>query len=168
MKVQEFIEKFNEHDVEIKEYLPVMKKRDLVMDVIATCTYDLDGFITVDRLQKKVCLEMFVLREYAGVDIATNFDELMEEYDLLRQSARYGDYEYMINLEQYEIENMLEDELAEMLRENSVEAQVSRILLQVNDLMKTLGDKFEDFDLNSLLPEGTDASKLMEYLDVLK
>ena len=73
MKIREFIERINKEDfnldilLEIKKYIPIMEKKKFAMDIIASCTDDVDGFITADRFKMNIYFNMMVLGLYTNL-----------------------------------------------------------------------------------------------------
>ena len=93
MKIREFIERISKEDfnldilLEIKKYIPIMEKKKFAMDVIAACTDDVDGFVTADRFKMNIYFNMMVLGLYTNLEIDSDFDEMVREYDLLCENG---------------------------------------------------------------------------------
>ena len=173
MKVQELIEKMNK-DGKISsvaskkltkiKYIPVMEKKKFVMDVIAACTDDIDNFIAVDRFKMNIYFDMCMLATYTDLEIASDFDDMVIQYDKL---CEYGLLDQIIKLFENEYAAMnliLEDVLEELLVQNSIDMQVVKIANKISDLIDNIGDALNSLDLGAILPEGTDIGELISAL----
>lgn len=172
MKVMELIERTNKEDfnlellLDVKKYVPIMDKKRLAIDVIATCTDDIDGFITVDRLKMYVYFDMQILNAYTNLEVATDFNEMVTQYDALCEN---GIRDKIVHLFENDYEVMcvvLEDMLEELLVQNSIDMQVVRVANRVMNILDVLEDKMDD--MNSLIPEGTDMNQLLDMINILK
>ena len=174
MKVQELLAniKNKEFDVktslEVKEYVPVMEKKRFVTGVIAACTDDIDGYITVDRFKMDIYFHMYLLNLYTNLEISSNFDETIEQYDMLCAQGALdvildiiaNDYDVLVSVLEYELESML--------NENSLECQVVQLVGKVKNIMDVVGDKIHDVDFNSVLPKTLDLTQLPNLLKMFK
>lgn len=174
MKVQELLanihnKNFNlEKSLQVKKYLPVMNKKKFVMDVIAACTDDIDDFITVDRFKMNIYFDMCILGAYTNLEIASDFDERVMQYDELCEYGYLTDIIYIFQ-DDYDITHtILENELEELLIQNSIDAQVVKIANKINSILDMITDKLNDIDFNSILPEGMDINELVKMIDMLK
>ena len=174
MNVQELIKKINnktfniEKSLEIKNYITIMDKKKFAMDVIAACTDDIDGFVSVDRFKMNIYFNMKVLGLYTNLEVAEDFDSMIEQYDVLCEkglldiilASFQNDYAAMCKV--------LEGMLDELLVQNSIEAQVVRIANKLSFAIDTIGSNFDKLDLNSILPDGENIMELMNKINELK
>lgn len=174
MKVQELLMNIKnkefklERGLEVKKYIPVMDKKKFVMDVIAECTDDIDNFIAVDRFKMNIYFDMRILAVYTNLEILTNFDDMVLQYDELCEN---GMLDTIIDLfkDEYNATYMiLEDELEELLIQNSIDSQVVRIANKVNNIIDVLGEALNNFDVGSMFPEGIDVAKILDIVKMLK
>ena len=168
MKVIELIERTNKEDfnlellLDIKKYIPIMDKKKIAIDVISACTDDIDGFVTVDRLKMYVYFDMQILSVYTNLEVATDFNEIVTQYDALCEN---GMRDKIVRLFENDYEVMcviLEDMLEELLMQNSIDMQVVRMANRVMNILDVLEDKMDD--INSLIPEDIDLGKLKDML----
>jgi hypothetical protein len=143
-----------------------MDKKKIAIDVIVACTDDIDGFVTVDRLKMYVHFDMQVLSAYTNLEVATDFNEMVAQYDALCEN---GMRDKIIHLFENDYEIMcviLEDMLEELLVQNSIDMQVVRVANRVMNILDVLEDKMDD--INSLIPEGTDMNEFVKMISLLK
>ena len=115
---------------------------------------------------------MFMFNAYTEVNVSEDFDMLLEEYDKLC-SIGVLDLIKELYFEDYtRAERILSYEEGKLMYQNSVEASFAQIASGINVSLTTLADslarKIDGFDINSILPEGTDINELLSTLDKLK
>lgn len=174
MTIQEFINysKGKDFNIELiegaKKYIPIEEKRKMAVNVISMCTDEIDGFIEVNRFRMGIYLEMYLLREYFNVSISDNFEDLVTEYDVVCESGILHQIHSCLLYEYSALKEILNQELIDLLEENSVQKQIVKVIGKINDLLEVFGDKIKDSDLKSLVPEGMDFSKLLNLLSMFK
>lgn len=171
MKVNELVEKINKDGkipstvakklIEIK-YIPVMDKKKFVMDVIATCTDDVDNFIAVDRFKMNIYFDMRMVAAYTNLEIAHSFDDMIGQYDVLCEHGLLRQIIALFETEYSAMKLVLEDVLEELLVQNSIDMRVVKIANKISDLIDSIGDALGSFDVNSVLPEGTNIKELID------
>lgn len=174
MTVQELIKKINnktfnlEKSLEVKKYVPIMDKKRFVMDVVAECTDDIDDLITVDRFKMNIYFNMKALGVYTNLEIVDDFDEMVEQYDMLCENGAMNQIIALFK-EDYDVMcEVLEYELDELLRQNSIDAQVVKIANKINMVIDVVGDKLGGVDLNSMIPDGMSVNDLVNMVNMLK
>ena len=171
MKVQELIEIMNKGKIDIKEtlqikkYIPVMDKQMFAMDVVAACTDEIDGFISVDRFKMGIYFDMQILKLYTNLEVAFNFDDMVQQYDTLYENNMVTTLISYLEDEYDTTWTILEQKLDELLTQNSIEAQVVKIVNKLSQTIDTVGDSLQQFDLGGMLPEGTN---LLDMITMLK
>jgi len=173
MKVQELIGKMN-NDGKISsavaknliktKYMPVMDKKRFVMDVIAACTDDVDNFIAVDRFNMNIYFDMSMLAAYTNLEIASDFDDMVMQYDELCEHSLLDKVIKLFDSEYSAMKLILENVLNELLVQNSIDAQVVKIANKINGIIDGIKDALNELDLNAILPEGTDINELINTL----
>ena len=178
MEINEFVEKIKEDGFENIEafiktnYIPVKVKRDIALRTLEQCTANDNGFIYMDKFIENVYFSMFMFNAYTGIEISEDFDILIEEYDKLC-SIGVLDLIKEFCFEDYtRAERILSYKEGKLMRQNSIEASFAQIASGINVSLTTLADalakKIDGFDINSILPEGTDIDELLSTLDKLK
>lgn len=174
MNIKDLIEKVNGNDFDVnstneyKKYLPIEEKRKLAVGVISMCTDDLGGFVEVNKFRMKICFEMCMLKEYFGLDISKDFDSLVQEYDLVCESGALYVVRSLLSDEHDELKEILDQELNDLLEENSLQKQVVKAVARLNDIITIIGDKIKDVDISNMLPEGVDMDNFSKVLSMLK
>lgn len=174
MNVKEFVNKFNSKDFNIesidnaKKYLSVTEKRQLAVGVISMCTDDIDGFIEVNKFKMKIYFEMLLLKEYFRVDVSTDFNELIKEYDFVCESGILYLVHSLLSYDYNELKEILDQELNDLLEENSIQKQIVKVVGKLNDIMDVFRDKIKDIDISELLSEGTDIESFSKIFDMFK
>ena len=168
MKVQEFIAqvcdgKRNVRDVlKVQDYIPVMQKKQFAINLLAECTYDDDYFIRIDGIKQAICFDMRIIGLYTNLEIATDFKDVVEQYDMLSKNHLLQSIVVLFEDEYIVMEKIVADVLNELMEENSINAQVTRIVGKINSLINNIGDANE-------LPQGDfDMNKFIEAINMLK
>lgn len=170
MKVNYLIKNIDNEDfdligkLKVNTYIPVMDKQKIIMDIVATCTDEVDGIVEIDYLKMDIYFKMRMLKEHTNLDISDDFDEMVEQYDTLYKSFVMNrvltlfidDYDLMYD--------MLMQELEDLEKENSLERHLVRIVYKFNGML----DESGDVDFSKLLPDGIDASALLDLMNNLK
>ena len=178
MEINEFVEKIKEDGFENIEsfiktnYIPVKVKQDIALRTLEQCTRNDNGFIHLDQFIENIYFSMFMFNAYTEVNVSEDFDMLLEEYDKLC-SIGVLDLIKELYFEDYtRAERILSYEEGKLIRQNSIEASFAQIASGINVSLTTLADslvrKIDGFDINSILPEGTDIDELLSTLDKLK
>lgn len=178
MKVNTFVKKFKEDefkngkDMFKTEYIPVKEKHDIAMRVIALCTENDNGLVLLNKFNENIYFSMFMFNAYTGVEISEDFETLLEEYDKLCSIGVFDLIKDMLVIDYARAEKILSDEEDRVIYQNSAEASFAQIANGINTSLTTLSDslagKIDDFDINSILPEGADINELLSTLDKLK
>lgn len=170
MKINELVESIKNKDfeiekaLEVKKYIPVMEKKAFAMDVIAACTDDIDDFIAVDRFNMDIYFDMNMIKTYTNVEVDSDFDEMIEQYDALCEHGMLDKILELFENEYVEMSYILEGQIEELLVQNSMEAQVVRVVNRINNAIDALGN----IDVKSLFPEGTDMEAISNLIGMLK
>ena len=174
MKVQELIKNINnktfnmEKSLKIKNYISIMEKKRFVMDVIASCTDENDGFVFVDRFKMNIYFNMKMLGLYTNLEVEENFDDMIEQYDILCENGLFDNIIAVFKDDYAAMCKVLDGMLDELLVQNSIEAQVVRIANKLSAMIDAISDNLGDIDLNAILPDGASIMELMSKIKALK
>lgn len=174
MKVQELLmnmysTNFNWMEtLEVKHYIPIMEKKMFAMDVIAACTDEIDSFISVDRFKMNIYFNMKVLELYTNLEIAVDFEEMIEQYDILCENGTLNNILSLFADDYNAMCSVLDNMLDELLVQNSIDAQVVRVANKIMSMLDVVGDNLDTLDLNSILPDGTNITELIDKINTLK
>lgn len=175
MKVNELLERITnknfdiEKELEIKKYIPVIQKRQFAVDVISACANDnyIDNYIIVDKFKMNIYFHMNLLKLYTNLEISTDFDETVIQYDMLCEKSILNRIINIIKDDYNELENILKYELDNLLEENSLECQVAKVVTKAHEIIDVVSDKISSIDLDGILPEGVDVKQLFDFVDML-
>ena len=134
--------------LEVKKYLSIQEKKDLVDKIIYNSAYYEDGVLKIDTINCYMYFTMLTIDAYTNLEIdnmETCFD-MLSEYGLMSVvitalGQEYSDVNTFLNMKRDEI-----------LADNSIEVQVGKfldkILRDVDGLKATLTDAVSGFNVN--------------------
>lgn len=167
MKVNELLmsihrKDFNmEKELQVKKYLPMEEKKLISKGIIYECTEEVNGVIKVDSVQQYLSYVKYMILRH------TNLEYTYEDYDKLC-SIEYQD-KTLLNaimscfaLDAKECLRILDLMLSDYLQQNSMETIVGKFL---NNIGEALKDKLDQFDINSVIPQDVDKSKLVNFIN---
>ena len=168
MKINEFIKKL-ENDKEIypvKNYIPLQIKRILARDALEKAMDDSDGFIKLDRTMADVYFAMNLIREYFDVEI----EDIENDYEAIMAAGfSFDDNIFKDICRAYKVFDYEEKDL---MTQNSIEAQVAKVANSLVNAIDVLSEKMSgaigDFDINQIVPEGTDVNEFIGMLNKLQ
>jgi hypothetical protein len=165
MKINELINDFSLiGELEIKRYLPITEKQKFVMDIIDTCADDSDDFISIDRVKMRIYFDMRMIQEYANIEVASDFDDMIVQYDEL---CEIGLLRVLIDMFQDEyavMKAVLEDKIHEVMVQNSIEAQVVRVANKIVGLL----DVMSNIDVSKIIPSDMGVDSLLKQFNLVK
>lgn len=155
-------------ELEVKHYIPIMDKKMFVMDVISACTDEVDGFVSADRFKMNIYFNMKVLGLYTNLEIANDFDIMVEQYDLLCEKGVFNNLLSLFTDEYSVMCNTLESLLDELLIQNSIDMQVVRIANKISSTIDVLFDELNNVDIRSILQDSMNVDELRNFVNRLK
>ena len=171
MKINELFENMHNknfnilNELDVRNYIPILDKKQFVIGVISACTDENDGFISVDRFKMNVYFNMKILELYTNLEIATSFDDMIVQYDeLCKNRVMDGLIDLFAN-DYKAMYDVLEGELDTLLVQNSIDAQVVKIANKINSFIDAANNGLNGLDLKSILP---DVANLTEMLNKSK
>lgn len=173
MKVNEIFNQDGSFATDIfdfNKYIPINQKRILVNNVLMLCAENVNDFVKIDEFKKEIYFMTGALKEYANLEFSSDFDSMVEEYDMLCSS---GCLAALTEEEDYKrLCALMEKEEKALLLQNSVEAQVAKVANSLIETIDQLSEKLEGslggINLGEILPEGTDITGLLNMIDLLK
>lgn len=168
MKINELIEMMNQSKIKalkeeqtqvllkktlnVKEYLSIKEKKQLVENIVDECILYDDGVFKFDEIEKYVCFTMRIIETYTDLELS---EDMEEDYDAL---CKAGILNSVVNTfkEEYDSVNILLQMRCDyILSSNAIEAQFGRFLGEVSDkldiITKALTSKVDEFNLNELI-----------------
>ena len=170
MKIREFvdtytIEQFIEHFEDTYKYIPVQNKHELAQNILGHSTIIDEGIVTIDPLKKEVYLAATMLAAYWELEFADNFEQLLEEYDMLCSAGWLDAFVEVFPSEYSRMVQILSQQEKIVVRQNSMEMQIVQFVNRLSGVIDGLSDKLggimDNLDLEGL---GLDNSELMGLL----
>lgn len=167
MKINEFIEYMGKNtnrtmkneqivglakkQLEIKKYLPINEKKELIDKIIYQSTYYQDGMLKIGEIDCYMYFTMFTIDAYTNLEI----DNAEVCFDALSASGLLTVIVGAIGKEYNEVNTFLNMKRDEILGEATIEAQVAKFLdyvtRQVNELGSVVTNSVKDIDVKSLI-----------------
>lgn len=182
MKVQEFVDFMKKNTnrtmkeeqisslvkrtLEVKSYLSIKEKKQLVEEIIEDSILYENGIFKFDNIQKYICFTMFTLVAYTNLELS---DDIEDDFDLLSESKLLPILVCIIQQEYDDINLLLEMQCDYILVDNTIEAQFGKllngVLEKVDGIEQFLKSYLSNVDVKSLLK---DKDKLFELLSKIK
>lgn len=165
----EQIQLFLKRELEVKEYMSIKQKKELVEDIVNTCIMYDDGVFKFDDIEKYITFTMRTIATYTNLELS---DDMEADYDLLCEAKLLDSVINTFKKEYDEVNVLLQMKCDYVLSSNTIEAQLGRFLDGVSEkldgLVSVLSDKMGNFDINNLPFSGEDLQKLMKFIDMQK
>lgn len=159
MKVNELVEKYNKDKylslsktLEIKTYIPVMRKYEIAQLVFASSATSNNGLIEIDSLKKYLNFTALILSEYTNLEFSSEEDGgFISDYDTLCETGLLdtiiGLFEEDYNRSLSVLNNLFADEISNHNTIESVLAELSQsIAKSVDSVAESMKEKIESFD----------------------
>ena len=160
---------FNGLKIEIKKYLPVSQKLELVLSVYNSCIDEDNGLKVVNGNSKEIALVYFITKYYVNVNLPK---DIFEAYDILIESGLYNTIENVIYDEVIRIENMLDEVIAyedeKYYQENQFVYVVKNLLQELINKVPSLDEAKEFVEMAEKEIKNLDPSKLKFIQDFIK
>lgn len=176
MKINEFINTKQEtksiEELIVCKYIPVSTKKAIALKAISQATIVDGGYTYIDKFVENIYFSMLMFSEYTGVEVAETLDVLVAEYDRACESGVLDDVRNVCVKDVERAIEILEFEEKKALSQNTMEYSVAKLVSGLNNaltsLADVLADKIEAFDINTILPEGTDINSILDMFNKLK
>ena len=153
--------------LEVKEYLNIKGKKDLVDTIVNECILYEDGMFKFNDIDKYICFTMKTIEAYTNLELSS---DLETDYDLLCESKLLDSIINIFKKEYDDVNILLQMKCDYILSSNSLEAQVGRffdgVLEKVDVLVASLSKKIDSLDIGNLPFNGEDLSKLMQFINI--
>lgn len=171
MKINEFIEYMTKNTnrtmkedqvmslakkaLEVKKYLSIGAKKDLVDKIVNDCIYYYDGIYKIDGIEKYVYFTMYVINAYTNLELS---EDVESDFDLLSESDILPIVVGAIGKEYDDVNIFLQLKCDDILMGNSVEAQFGKLCTYIIDSMDrlqknigTFADNFQKEDFVKMI-----------------
>lgn len=176
MTVLELINKAKEDNdfdvigaINVKEYLPINEKREVIDLVIAHCSEYEDGNVLLNGVELYIMFNIKFVEAYTDIEFTSNY---YDDYDELTAN---GLLDMIINAALPEYNRMTEMLILQkeyVLAQNSLEAQVGRFLgdlsYQFGKFVDNIGEKISGLNLEDMNVNQDDVDKIVQFVDKIK
>ena len=176
MTVLELINKAREDNdfdvigaINVKEYLPVNEKREVIDLVIAHCSEYDEGNVLLNGVELYIMFNIKFVEAYTDIEFTSSY---YDDYDALTAN---GLLDMIINAALPEYNRMTEMLILQkeyVLAQNSLEAQVGRFLgdlsYQFGKFVDNIGDKISGLNLEDMNVNQDDVNKIVQFVDKIK
>jgi hypothetical protein len=157
-------------ELELKEYIPFVDKRELCEKVIDACCTKENGSIKVDSVTRYIIFTISIISKYTALEFNSGEDyDSLDEYDMLCEAGLLNPILALIGDEYATCNNILNMMMDDVIaNNNTVEAVLGHNLGKVSDALDDLIGAFADkvaemeFDLNQI-----DIDKYKGLLDLI-
>jgi len=165
----EQIQAFLKKELNVKEYISIKGKKELVEDIINACILYEDGVFKFDDIDKYICFTMKVIEAYTDLELSADMEL---DYDMLCEAKLLNPVIDTFKKEYDDVNILLQMKCDYVLHDNTMEAQLGRFLDGVTEkldvLVQALADQVNGFDINNLPISGEDLRKLMKFINMQK
>ena len=176
MTVLELINKAREDNdfdiigaINVKEYVPINEKREVIDLVIAHCSEYEDGNVLLNGVELYIIFHIKFIEAYTDIEFTSNY---YDDYDALTSN---GLLDMIINAALPEYNRMTEMLILQkeyVLAQNSLEAQVGRFLgdlsYQFGKFVDNIGEKISGLNLEDMNVNQDDVNKILQFVDKIK
>ena len=160
----EQIDTFLKKELEVKEYMSIKDKKELVEDIVDTCILYENGIFKFDEIEKYIYFTMKIIEAYTNLELS---DDIENDYDLLCESKLLEVIIGTFKKEYDGVSVLLQMKTDYILSRNTVEAQLGKFLDGVNDLVETftieMTKQIDKLDINT-----EDIKTLMQLINMRK
>lgn len=156
MRVQDFIEYIKKNinrtmkneqildlvqkQLEVKKYIPINEKKDLVDRIIEKCIYFENGTFRIDSIDSYVYFTMFTIDTYTNLEI----DDVENCFDMLSESGLMSVVIAALGQEYDDVQIFLNMKRDEILENNSVEMQFGKFFEGTLEKVENFSDELID------------------------
>lgn len=139
--------------LDVKKYISIKKKKNLVDKIIEKCIYFENGTFRIDAIDSYIYFTMLTIDTYTNLEI----DSAEECFDMLSEAGLMKIVISALGQEYNDVQTLLNMKRNEILENNSLEMQLGKlfdgILDKVGDLNNTLIDLLNglNIDKNSVM-----------------
>ena len=181
MKVMEFVSLINNNKnkmlkneqlqqlisraLEVKPYISIKEKKNLIDDIINDCIIYEDGILKFDEIDKYVVFTMRTIVAYTNLELSGDMET---DYDMLCEAKLLNTVVETFAGEYENVRSMLQMRCDYILNGNNIEAQFGKFLTRIMDNVDLLFDKIKSFDFNNLPVSEDDLNKLITFVNSQK
>lgn len=156
-------------ELEIKEYIGIKEKKQLVQNIIDTCILYEDGMYKFDDTDKYICFIMKTIEAYTNIELS---EDIEDDYDILCRAKILEIVIDTFKKEYEEVNVLLQMKCDYILSGNNIESQVGRLLdtlmNAVNNIVNVISEKTDNLDMSEPPIDKDDLKKLMSFINIQK
>ena len=164
-QLQQFISKA----LEVKSYLSIKDKKDLIDNIINSCILFDNGVFKFDEIDKYICFTMMTIAAYTNLELSRDMEE---DYDALCEAKLLNAVIETFDGEYNNVKILLQMKCDYILSGNNIEEQIGRflheLLEKLDKVSGALADKVDKFDFSKLPVSKEDLGKLLEFVNANK
>ena len=152
--------------LDVKSYMSIKAKRDLVESIANECVLYDEGVFKFDEIEKYVYFTMKTIEAYTNLELS---DDIENDYDML---CEVGLLNAVINTFSGEYENvkiLLQMRCDYILSNNNIESQVGKFLTglleKIDNVSGVIAGKIDSFSFDRLPIDKVDLTKLLELVN---
>ena len=153
-------------ELEVKDYLSIKDKKQLVEDIVNECVLWDNGVFKFDEIEKYVVFTMRTIAAYTNIELSTDIED---DYDELCRTKLLGTIIELFDTEYNEISLLLRMKCDYILNENSIEMQVGKFLNNISEKIdvfaEKLGNQVENFDISKLPIKEEYLTRLLDVIN---
>lgn len=144
-------------ELEVKNYVPFVEKRELCEGVINACNIvDDGGIVKVDSVTRYIVFTLSVLTKYTNLEFSSGEDaefDSLDEYDMLCQNGLLNPILSVIGEEYVACNNMLNMMMEDVIANNNTVENIlgtasNRLLESIDTIINALADKIDELELD--------------------
>lgn len=155
--------------LEVKSYLSIKDKKNLIDDIINNCILFDEGTFKFNEIDKYITFTMMTIAVYTNLKLSFDMED---DYDMLCEAKLLNAVIDTFAGEYENVKLLLQMKCDYILSGNSIEAQCGKflnaIIEKVDDFANVLSGKIENFDISKLPIGAEDLNKLMEFVNSQK
>lgn len=164
-QLQELLQK----KLEVKKYICIKEKKQLVEDIVDTCILYEDGIYKFDDTNKYICFIMRTIEAYTNLELS---DDLENDYDMLCSAEILELIVNTFKKEYDDVNVLLQMKCDYILSSNAIEAQVGKflsgLLEKIDVIVDVMSDKIDNFDMSNLPIDIEDVKKIISFSNIQK
>ena len=133
------------NQLEVKKYIPLREKKDLVDKIIEKCLYYENGTFRIDAIDSYIYFTMFTIDTYTNLEI----DDIEGCFDILSESGLMPVVITALGQEYNDVQTFLNMKRNEILENNSIEMQLGKFFEGTLEKVEDFGEELIE-TLNSL------------------
>ena len=151
--------------LDIKSYLSIKDKKNLINDIVNNCILFDDGIFKFNEIDKYITFTMMTIAAYTNLELSFDMED---DYDQLCEAKLLNAVIETFAGEYDNVKLLLAMQCDYILSANTIEAQIGRMLSSVLDkagsIVDIINEKVGNFDINNLPIDMESISKIMEFV----